>query len=50
MAADAYAHVHRLVSVVKMVTVLEECTMKSSVLLSGSFLWEKGLNPKDIHK
>jgi hypothetical protein len=31
-----------------MVTVLEGVLQKSSVLLC--FLWEKGLNAKDIHK
>jgi hypothetical protein len=47
--ADAHAHVQRLVSVVKMATVLEECTNEeqSSVV---RFLWAKGLNAKDIHK
>jgi hypothetical protein len=42
-------HVQRLVSVVKMATVLEEYTNKDhhSVM---RFLWAKGLNAKDIHK
>jgi hypothetical protein len=42
-------HVQRLVLVVKMVTVLEECTTKEqrSVVC---FSWSKGLNAKDIHK
>jgi hypothetical protein len=43
------AQVPRLVSVVKMATVLEECTTEEqrSVVL---FLWAKGLKAKDIHK
>jgi hypothetical protein len=47
--ADAHAHVQRLVSVVKIATVLEECTTgeQRSVV---RFLWAKGLNAKDIHK
>jgi hypothetical protein len=47
--ADVRAHVQRLVSVVKMVIVLEESTTKeqNSVV---HFLWAKGLNAKDIHK
>jgi hypothetical protein len=47
--SDAHVHVQRLVSVVKMATVLEECTTveQRSVV---SFLWAKGLNAKDIHK
>jgi hypothetical protein len=42
-------HVQRLVSVVKMVTVHEECALeeKHSDML---FLWAKGLNAKDIYK
>jgi hypothetical protein len=44
-----HAHVHSLVSVVKMATVLEKCTteVQRSVVC---FLWAKGLNVKDIHK
>jgi hypothetical protein len=44
-----HAHVQRLVSVVKMVTVHEECTIeeKHSVVL---LLWVKVLDAKDIHK
>jgi hypothetical protein len=38
-------HVSRLVSVVKMATVLEDCTTKQQ-----RFLWSKGLNAKHIHK
>jgi hypothetical protein len=46
---DAHAHIQGLVSVVKMVTVLEEYTteMQRSVV---RFLWAKGLNAEDIHK
>jgi hypothetical protein len=44
-----HVHVQRLVSVVKMGPVLEECTAKElhSVV---RLLWAKGLNAKDIHK
>jgi hypothetical protein len=47
--AEAHAHVQRLVSVVKVVTVLEGCVTEEqrSVL---HFVWAKGLNAKDIHK
>jgi hypothetical protein len=51
LVADTHVHVQRLVSVVKMATVLEECTTKEqpSVVLFF-FLWAKGLRAKDIHK
>jgi hypothetical protein len=39
--ADVHAYVQRLVSVVKMATMLEDCTKKSSVLLCFFFLWAK---------
>jgi hypothetical protein len=47
--ADAHAHVQRLVSVAKVVTVLEVYTTKeqNSVM---RFFWAKGLNGKDIYK
>jgi hypothetical protein len=47
--ADAQAHVQRLVSAVKMASMLEECTAEGqrSVVY---FLWAKGLDAKDIHK
>jgi hypothetical protein len=47
--ADAHAHVHRLVLLVKMVTMLKECTTEErrSVV---RLLWVKGLSVKDIHK
>jgi lipid-A-disaccharide synthase-like uncharacterized protein len=38
--ADEHAHVQRLVLVFYMATVLEECILKSSVLLFV-FLWQK---------
>jgi hypothetical protein len=46
---DAHAHVERLLSVVKMATVLDGYTSeeKCSVV---RFLWAKGLNAKDIYK
>jgi hypothetical protein len=47
--ADAHARVKRLVSVVRMATVLEFVLSKSSVLLCV-FVWANGLNAKDIHK
>jgi hypothetical protein len=48
-ASDAHAQLQRLVSVVKMTTMLEEYTTKeqNSVV---RFLLAKGLNAKDIHK
>jgi hypothetical protein len=46
---DAHAHVQRLISEVKMATVLEECTTEEQRCFA-SFLWAKGLNAKDIHK
>jgi hypothetical protein len=47
--ADAHAHVQRLVSVVKMGTVLEEYTTEKQSS-AVCFLWAKELNAKDIHK
>jgi ABC-type Na+ transport system ATPase subunit NatA len=47
---DAHAHVHRLLSVVKMATVLEECIteeQRSGVLF---FCEQNGLSTKDVHK
>jgi hypothetical protein len=46
--ADAHAHVQRLVSVVKMATVLEEYTTEDSVLLCV-FIGKLFIS-KDIHK
>jgi hypothetical protein len=45
----ADAHVQRLVSVVKMATVLEEYTTEEQLSVVR-FLWAKGLYAKDIHK
>jgi hypothetical protein len=47
--ADVHAHVQRLISVVKRVIVLEDCTTKEQRSVVH-FLWAKGLNAKDIHK
>jgi hypothetical protein len=38
-----------LVSVVKMVTMLEECSTEGQRSVVR-YLWAKGLNEKDIHK
>jgi hypothetical protein len=46
---DAHANVQRLVSVVKMTTVLEECTTEEQRSVVR-FLRARGLNAKDIHK
>jgi hypothetical protein len=47
--ADVHAHVQRLVSVVKVATMLEECTTKGQCSVAH-FLSAKGLNAKDTHK
>jgi hypothetical protein len=47
--ADTHARVQRLVSVVKMATVLEEFTTEEQRFVLR-FLWAKGLNVKNIHK
>jgi hypothetical protein len=44
-----FACSERLISVVKMVTVLEECTNEEQCSLMR-FLCGEGLNAKDIHK
>jgi hypothetical protein len=44
-----HAQVQRLVSVVKMATVLEGVLPKSDVLLCV-LLWARALNAKDTHK
>jgi hypothetical protein len=46
--ADAHAHVRRLVSVLKVATVLECTTEEHSFVLI--FLWAKGFNAEDVHK
>jgi hypothetical protein len=47
--ADANAQVQRLVSVVKMATVLD-CTTGKQRSVVRYFLWAKGLNAENIHK
>jgi hypothetical protein len=47
--ADENAHFQKLVSVVKMGTVLEECTAEEQRSVVR-ILWAKGLNAEDIHK
>jgi hypothetical protein len=44
-----HAHAERLVSVVKMGTVLETCTTKEQHS-AVQFLWANRLTAKDIHK
>jgi hypothetical protein len=46
---DAHAHVHRLISVVKIATVLEEYTTEEQCSVVR-FYGQKGLNAKDIRK
>jgi hypothetical protein len=48
--ADARAHVQRLVSVVKMATMLEGNTTEEQRSVVLYLLWAKGLNAKDIHE
>jgi hypothetical protein len=43
------SHVQRLVSVVKMATVLEECIIEKH-RSAAHFLWVKGLTAKDLYK
>jgi hypothetical protein len=43
-----HVHVQRLVLVVKMVAILEECTTRQQHSVVH-FLWAKGLSAKDIH-
>jgi hypothetical protein len=50
LVADAHAHVQRLISVVKMRTLLKECATEEQFSVVRFFLWAKGLNAKDIHK
>jgi hypothetical protein len=47
--ADTHAHIQRVVSVVKMATVLEECAAEEQRPLLR-LLWAKELNAKDIRK
>jgi hypothetical protein len=49
------AHVHRLVSVVKIATVFDRCITNTNTNTKEQhfivrFLWAKGLSAKDIHK
>jgi hypothetical protein len=44
-----HAYVQRLVSVVKMATVLDECSNEEQHSVVR-FLWGKALNAKNIHK
>jgi hypothetical protein len=46
--AEAHAHVQKLVSVVKMATVLEYTIEERNSVVR--FLWTKGLNANYIHK
>jgi hypothetical protein len=46
LVEDAHVHVQRLVSVVKMATVLEVRNTKEQC---SAFLWANGLDAKDIH-
>jgi transposase len=48
-AADAHSHVQRMISVVKMVTVLEKYTIEEQRSIVH-FQWAKGLNAKNIHE
>jgi hypothetical protein len=47
--ADAHGHYQKLVSVVKMATMPNECTTEQQRFV-GCLLWAKGLDAKDIHK
>jgi hypothetical protein len=47
--AEAHVHVQRLVSVVKMVTLLEECITEEQRSIVR-FLGVRGLDARDIHK
>jgi hypothetical protein len=47
--ADVHAHDQKLVSIVKMATVLEECIAEEQRCVVR-FLQTKGLGAKDIHK
>jgi hypothetical protein len=47
--SDEHAHIQRLVSVVKMATMFEECSNEEQCSVVR-FLWGKGHNAKNIHK
>jgi hypothetical protein len=48
--ADAHAHVKKLVSIVKMATVVEEYTTENLRSFVRSFFVDKRTQRKDIHK
>jgi hypothetical protein len=48
--ADAHAQIQTLVLLVKMVTMLEECTTEEQNSVVHFFCGEKGINAKDILK
>jgi hypothetical protein len=48
MVADAHAHVQRLVLLVKMVTVLEECTTEEHRSVVHFLCGEKGYSKRNI--
>jgi hypothetical protein len=48
LVADTHVHVQRLVSVVKLATILEYAIEEQHSVVH--FLWAKALNAKDIHK
>jgi hypothetical protein len=48
--ADTHVHVQRVVSVVKMATVLEDCITEEQHSVVCFFFVGKGLGAKDIHK
>jgi hypothetical protein len=50
LVVDAHVLIQKLVSVVKMATVLEDCTTEEQRSPVCFNLWAKGLNAKDIHK
>jgi hypothetical protein len=47
---DAHAHVQRLVSVVKMATVLEGCTIEELRSFMNFFLWARDSMPRILIK
>jgi hypothetical protein len=49
LGSIAHAHIQRLASIVKKMTVLEECNTEKQRSVVRYF-WAKGLNAKDIHK
>jgi hypothetical protein len=49
LVPDAHVHIQRLVSRVKMATMLKGCPTEEQRSVVG-FLWAKELNAKDIHE